>query len=275
MRQVDIVRVDLSLCSVIKKCDLVAEEVPFNIVLNNVYSFVIWCSPSQFRELAVGYLFAEEILYSIDEIENISISEKENICHIQFKASINLVSRMGNRRQNTRIVPLIKKSTSSYQHDNKITSINSNVTVKAQTIFDALKQLNKQAKGFRETGGLHNSGIFKADGTMVAFSEDVGRHNTVDKVIGKGMLTQIDFAQCFILITGRIPGDMIYKTAKAGLPIVASVTAVLNSGITSAQKANTTLAGFVRNNHLNIYTHPQRIILQPVVLMENNVKMKN
>jgi formate dehydrogenase accessory protein FdhD len=64
-----------------------------------------------------------------------------------------------------------------------------------------------------------------------------------------------------MIITGRVPGDMIYKAAKAGLPLVASVTAVLNSGISSAQKANITLAGFVREKHMNIYTSPKRIVM--------------
>ena len=89
---------------------------------------------------------------------------------------------------------------------------------------------------------MHDSGIFKADGTMIAFSEDVGRHNTVDKVIGEALLKKEDFGECFMFITGRVPGDMIYKAAKVGLPIVASVAAVLNSGVASAEKANITLS---------------------------------
>jgi FdhD protein len=119
--------------------------------------------------------------------------------------------------------------------------------------------MDEKAVFFKKTGGLHNSGIFKADGTMIAFSEDVGRHNTVDKVIGEGLLSKTHFTQCFLIITGRVPGDMIYKAAKAGIPIVASVTAVLNSGIFSAQKANITLIGFAREKRLNIYTNPERI----------------
>jgi FdhD protein len=259
MRQVDITKLDLSTNTTTRQRDLIAEEVPLKIILNDTYNFVIWCSPSQFKELAIGYLFAEEILYSIDEIENIMSNETENLCKVQFKAAINLANRMENRRWSARIVPLIKKSTSTYQHDDKISIVKSDLTVTAQTILAAVSQINEKAHGFKETGGLHNSGIFKTDGTMVAFSEDVGRHNTVDKVIGQGLLSQINFTQCFIIITGRIPGDMIYKTAKAGLPIIASVTAVLNSGITSAQKANITLAGFAREKRINIYTHPQRI----------------
>jgi formate dehydrogenase accessory protein FdhD len=96
---------------------------------------------------------------------------------------------------------------------------------------------------------------------MVAFSEDIGRHNTVDKVIGQASLNCENFGECFMVITGRVPGDMIYKAAKVGLPIVASVAAVLNSGVSSAQKANITLVGFVRGKRMNIYTCPLRIQL--------------
>ena len=103
--------------------------------------------------------------------------------------------------------------------------------------------------------------IFKANGIMVAFSEDVGRHNTVDKVIGQASLNTVNFGECFMIITGRVPGDMIYKAAKVGLPIVASVAAVLNSGIASAEKANIALIGFVRGTRMNIYTGAERIIL--------------
>ena len=261
MRQVDMIRLDLLKGTVTNMHDIVAEEVPLKIVLNEIYTFIIWCSPSQFKELAIGFLFAEDILQDVDEIECIGIDEKENFCNIQFKNSINLADRMENRRNSVRIVPLIKNSVATYQHDNKIAMVTSNLTIHSQTIFDAIHQMNKKAEGFTKTGGLHDSGIFNANGTLIAFSEDVGRHNTVDKVIGQGLLLKIDFTECFLIITGRVPGDMIYKAAKAGLPIVASVAAVLNSGVTSAKKANITLAGFIREKHINIYTHPNRIVL--------------
>ena len=261
MRQVDMVRLDLSTGKSEKTKDWVAEEVPLQISLNDAYMFVIWCSPSQFKELAVGYLLAEDVLHSVDEIESLSSDEKEHRCQINVKANVDLAERMKNSRRSTRIIPLIKASTSPYQHDEKIPIVKSSLKVKAQIILDCIKQMNSKAKGFKETGGLHDSGIFKADGTMVAFSEDVGRHNTVDKVIGEASLNRVDFSQCFMIITGRVPGDMIYKAAKVGLPIVASVAAVLNSGISSAEKANIALAGFVRGTRMNVYTGAERIIL--------------
>jgi FdhD protein len=259
MRQVDMTRLDLSTGKAEKTKDCVAEEVPLQITLNEVYSFVIWCSPSQFKELAVGYLLSENILKSVEEIESLSSIDEKNKCEINLKAIVDLDERMKNSRRSTRIIPLIKASTSPYQHDEKISIVKSKLTVKAQTILDCINQMNNLAKGFKETGGLHDSGIFKTDGTMVAFSEDVGRHNTVDKVIGAASLGKENFSECFMIITGRVPGDMIYKAAKVGLPIVASVAAVLNSGVSSAEKANIALVGFVRGKRMNIYTCPERI----------------
>ena len=261
MRQVDMLRLDLSTGKAEKTVDCVAEEIPLQISLNGAYTFVIWCSPSQFKELAVGYLLAEDILRSVDEIESLSSDEKEHRCQIKLKTSVDLEERMKHSRRSTRIIPLIKASTSPYQHDEKIPVVKSQLKIRAQVILDAMNQINGLAKGFKETGGLHDSAICKADGTIVAFSEDVGRHNTVDKVIGEASLKKVDFSQCFMIITGRVPGDMIFKAAKVGLPIVASVAAVLNSGISSAEKANIALVGFVRGRRMNVYTGFDRIIL--------------
>jgi len=261
MRQVDMLRLDLATGKAEKMVDWVAEEVPLQISVNDAYTFVIWCSPSQFKELAVGYLLAEDILRSVDEIESLSSNEKTNTCKVQLRENVDLDERMKHSRRSTRIVPLIKASTSSYQHDERLPAVKSTLKVKAQTILECINQMNIRAKGFKQTGGLHDSGIFKADGAMVAFSEDVGRHNTVDKVIGEASLSRVDFSQCFMIITGRVPGDMIYKAAKVGLPIVASVAAVLSSGVSSAEKANIALIGFVRGTRMNVYTGAERIVL--------------
>jgi formate dehydrogenase accessory protein FdhD len=74
-------------------------------------------------------------------------------------------------------------------------------------------------------------------------------------------LGKIDFAGCFVALSGRISGDVAFKAAKVGLPIVASLAAALSSGIATAQESKITLAGFVRGKRLNIYTNPQRIVI--------------
>src|SRR5208283_3322727 len=170
MRQVDMLRLDLSTGKAEKMVDCVAEEVPLQISLNDAYIFVIWCSSSQFKELTVGYLLAEDILSSVDEIESLSSEEKEHRCKVKLKASVDLNERINHSRRSTRIIPLIKASTSPYQHDERIPVVKSQLKIKAQVILDAMNQINGLARGFKETGGLHDSAIVKADGAIVAFS---------------------------------------------------------------------------------------------------------
>jgi FdhD protein len=253
-------RLDLNTGKAQKTVDCIAEEVPLQISINSAYSLVIWCSPAQFKELAVGYLLAEDILKSISEIREVTVDELEFTCEIKLNPTVNLDERMKQLPLNKRVVPLIKASTSPYQRREAIHAIESGLRVKAQIIFDCINDLNTRAKGFMETGGLHDSAIYMADGSIVAFAEDVGRHNTVDKVIGMAALNEADFDKCFMIITGRVPGDMIYKAAKVGISVVASMAAVLSSGVESAEKANITLVGFVRGKRMNIYTCPKRII---------------
>jgi formate dehydrogenase accessory protein FdhD len=107
---------------------------------------------------------------------------------------------------------------------------------------------------------VHAAAIYKADGSLVALAEDVGRHNAVDKVIGIAALNQTDFSECFLASSGRLSGDIVFKAAKVGLPIVASLAAALDSGIAMAEAAHLTLAGFVRGKRMNIYTFEERIL---------------
>ncbi len=120
MRQVDMTRLDLSTRTAVKMRDYVAEEVPLQITVNGAYSFVIWSSPSQFKELAVGHLFAEDILRNADEIESLTSNEANNTCQLQLKPSINLDERLKNQRRGTRIIPLIKASHLSLSTRRKI-----------------------------------------------------------------------------------------------------------------------------------------------------------
>jgi FdhD protein len=169
--------------------------------------------------------------------------------------------RINVSRRHARGNPLITASTSPYPRKEKIPTVASKLTVKAQIIRACINDMNNRATGFKQTGALHGAAIYTADGALVAFAEDVSRHNTVDKVIGMAALRKVDFGSCFLAITGRVPSDLIFKAAKVGLPIFASVAAVLSSGVTAAKKANIALVGFVRGNRMNIYAGAERIII--------------
>ena len=259
VRQVNIIKLDLSTEKSQEISDYVAEEKPFYLFVNKTFWATILCSPTNLRELAVGHFLSEGILKSIDEIEEIVLKKTESTCHVKLKPEINIEDRVKISRLHARVIPSACGSGSPYQYTGKTPEVKSNLKVKAQVISESVNQLNFKAEGFRQTGGLHVAAIYKADGKLVALAEDVGRHNAVDKVIGLTALNKVDFGCCFLALSGRMSGDVAFKAAKVGLPIIASLAAALSSGIDTAEAANLTLCGFVRGKRINIYTCPERI----------------
>lgn len=261
VQQVNIVKFDLSTGKSQEIADYIAEEKPFYLFVNTSFWATILCSPTDLKELAVGHFLSEGILKSTDEIEEVVLKESESSCYVKLKSEINIEDRVKISRLHARVIPSVCGSGSPYQFTGKTPKVKSNLKVKAQVIFDSVNQLNFKAEGFRRTGGLHVAAIYTGDGQLVALAEDVGRHNAVDKVIGMAALGNVDFGECFLALSGRMSGDVAFKAAKVGLPIVASLAAALSSGIALAEAADLTLAGFVRGKRINVYTCPERIAL--------------
>jgi len=261
MHKVKIDKIDLSAKTSKKVADYVAEEKPLHLFVNTTYWATILCSPLNLKEMAVGHLLSEGILKSTAEIEEINLKETEGTCYVKLKAEVNVDERLSLSRLHQRIVTSACGEQTIYQYQRKPAKVTSNLKVKAEVVFDSVNQLNFKAEVFRQTGGVHAAAIHKADGSLVALAEDVGRHNAVDKVIGMAALKQTSFGECFLTSTGRLSGDIVFKAAKVGLPIVASLGAALDSGVAMAEAANLTLAGFVRGKRMNIYTYPNRIIV--------------
>ena len=261
MRKAKIEKYDLAAKTSKKVSDQIAEERPLHLFVNSKYWATILCSPSNLKEMAVGHLLSEGILKSTAEIEEVNLKETESSCYVKLKAEINIDERLSLSRLHQRIVTSACGEQSIYRYQRRPTKITSNLKVKAEILFNSVNQLNFKAKIFRQTGGVHAAAICKADGSITALAEDVGRHNAVDKVIGMAALNQTKFSECFLTSTGRLSGDIVFKASKVGLPIVASLGAALDSGVAMAEAANLTLAGFVRGNRMNIYNAPERIPL--------------
>ena len=102
--------------------------------------------------------------------------------------------------------------------------------------------------------------IFDLDGNLISIKEDIGRHNAIDKVIGELLINDELFSDKILTTTGRLTGDSILKAARANIPIIASLSAAVESGIRIAFAYGITLIGFVRGNSMNIYSRADRII---------------
>lgn len=260
MLKVNIIKVDISTENAQKTTDYVAEEKPLHIFLNRTRYVTIFCSPSKLKELAVGHAISEGIVKSTEEVEGIDLKEEEGVCRINLKPNVKLEKRLKLSQHFSRIIFSACGSTTPYQPTLGLAKIKSDLKVKAETISSCVNRLNFIAETFRKTGGVHVAAIYRSDGTLVTFAEDVGRHNAVDKVIGSCLLQGIDFDSCFLALSGRLTGDIVLKAAKMGLPIVASLAAAINSGIAIAKDAELTLVGFVRGKRMNVYNFPERIL---------------
>ena len=257
LKEVEIVRIDLTKRESRHIKDCVAQEKPLNLFINRSFYATIFCSPSNLEELAVGHLASEGIMKSTAEIEEVNV--KDDVCQVKFISSVDAEKRLKLSKHFGRVILSACGTQESYRPSRKMPKIKSSLRVKADTILACVNKLNS-APVFRKTGGVHAAAIFEENGTRVAFAEDIGRHNAVDKAIGMAIINKADLGKCFLASTGRLTGDMVTKAATVKLPVVASVAAAIDSGIAIAKRVNLTLVGFVRGTHMNVYTRPERIL---------------
>jgi len=263
MLKVGIVKIDVPTGKAQETTDYVAEEKPLHVFLNRTRYVTIFCSPSMLKELAVGHVLSEGIVKSMEEIERIDLKEDEGVCRIHLKPDVKLEDRLKLLQHFSRVIFSACGSQEPFQPTLGLKQIQSDLKVKAETISNSVNRLNFIAETFRKTGGVHVAAIYRGDGTLVTFAEDVGRHNAVDKVIGSCVLKGIGFNDCFLALSGRLSSDIVLKAARVGVPIVSSLAAALDSGIKAAIDAELTLVGFVRGKRMNIYVCPDRIIVKP------------
>ncbi len=117
---------------------------------------------------------------------------------------------------------------------------------------------------FEATGGLHAAGLFDRDGSLLALREDVGRHNALDKLVGSQLLAgALPLHERVVLVSGRASFELVQKAAVAGVPILAAVSAPSDLAVEAAERLGLTLVGFLRGDGFNVYTHPERVGLDP------------
>jgi len=235
----------------------VAMEAPVNIYVNDEHVITLLATPEYKKELAIGWLFDEGVLRSLDEIKDIYV--KENDVKVYTKTDIKM------RLKAATMMRLVTTACGSIGDFLKLIDrtvkpfVRSAYSIKASDLLDIVRELNERSKTFRLTGGTHSAILF-CDKKFVAFAEDVGRHNAVDKVIGIAIQSKVDLSKCVIACSGRMTVDMPLKVARVGIPIIASITGPTYSAINAAEKTGVTLVCFVRGQRMNVYTYSERIL---------------
>ena len=262
--EIKVTRVNVLEQTTEERTDFIAEETALHIYLNKIHYGTILCSPSQLKEMVVGHLLSEGIITSINEIEELQPIKGEKFL-LKLKSNIDTETRISLAQRFSRLI-VSACGSPDYRPISEITDnlpkLNLNWTIDAKIISQSVKKLNTIAENFRKTGGVHVGALYTTSGKLVTMAEDVGRHNAVDKVIGFGALKGINFENLFLTLSGRLTGDIVLKAARLRIPIIASLSAAISSGLEIARLTQLTIIGFVRGKRMNIYSYPERIILK-------------
>jgi len=251
--------------------DIVLYETPIDIYVNSEPIVNIICLAKDLNELSVGFLFSVGIINSISDIKEIIVNEIENSVYVNLIDKVNFNINQLEINPVSRVVDTtcgittpwrnaIKKSLEDAKVKEDLKA-KSGIKIKSSMIFSAIKKMQISTPLYRETGGCHGAAIFDVKGNILSVKEDIGRHNAIDKVIGDLLLKKHDFKNVFLTSTGRLTGDSVLKAIRAKIPIVASLSAAIESGIRLAFAYGITLIGFARGSRMNIYTHSSRIEL--------------
>jgi FdhD protein len=220
--------------------DAVVIEDRFELLLNDCPVTDMVASRDQLRELGAGYVISEGLVRCVDKVRldgDRILVYSDTGCDLKW----------------------VRKETGSSGGTSFLSPapvITPDIRITPDEVIAITREIETEL--WRKTGGVHCSVLF-SDGRLLAKSSDVGRHNTVDKLVGYAALNGIDLSRCVIGCTGRQPAGMVRKYAHAGIPVVISRAASTDKGIAAAEAAGITLIGFSRGDRFTVYTQPGRV----------------
>lgn len=245
--------------------DRIVVEEPLEIRLAGEPFQMLMRLPGLEKELALGFLFTEGIVRDLTEVITLHFCGTAtdpllppNVVDVMLTDEA--LARRGRRHLEVAYSSCglcAKEAVDEIRH--KVPPVASTLSLSPDRLLALMGRLPEAQPVFQATGGTHAVALASPDGHIFLSAEDVGRHNAMDKVIGRALLEKRNFGELVALLSGRISFEMALKAARAGLPVLAAVSAPTTMALELARELSLTLAGFVRGKSLNIYTHPQRL----------------
>jgi FdhD protein len=244
--------------------DLTIEE-PLEIRIGGKALATTMRTPGHDDELAAGFLVSEAIVHDRSAIAKISADGSNRVVVSLaegVKLKLNSAQRFGTISSSC---GLCGKTSIDEIRQNFPAIEAANVRIDIETLLSLPEKLRNAQGDFARTGGIHAAGIFDSGGKLKIVREDIGRHNAVDKAIGRAFLDRsLPLNQHLLLVSGRASFEIVQKALAAGIPIVAAVSAPSTLAVDFARESNQTLIGFLRPPSFNIYSHIERVILEPL-----------
>jgi FdhD protein len=228
-------------------------EAPVSLTVNGEVWLSFMCTPVDLEALAVGFLYNEGIIEAMDEVEDVRICEHGDNVDVWLNRSVEQPTswrRTSGCTGGVTAVDALAKPNVSFAEDR--------LEVRPEAVGKLVGMLFESQSLYRETGGVHTSAL--SDGEKIILSaEDIGRHNTLDKIAGLCVMKNIFPEKRILITTGRISSEMLQKAARMRAPILISRTSPSSLSIQMAERYGITLIGYARKHRFNVYSNTQRV----------------
>lgn len=230
----------------------VVEEIPLCLRVEGRPWVTLMCSPHDLEDLVLGFLRAEEVIMSPEDVQGLEWKEDPWCVDVHLSHPLEqLPERLTLTTGCTGGVTFADLAAA-------LTPLESSMAVSPERIIHRMRDLLRSSPLYRQARGIHSAALSDGE-TLLVHVEDVGRHNTLDRLWGRAMREQIETRERLIFTTGRISVEMLHKATRMGVPIVASRTSPTSMALDLAQAWGVTVIGYVRPYGFRVYTHPERI----------------
>lgn len=233
----------------------VCDEYPVQLELNDQRIVTLLCTPSDLTELALGWLYCEGLIDSLDDVLAVGACDEASRMAVFSDVAKPVVQSEWRR-------VITSGCGSGHAIDPaelaKLPMVRSDYALPLSRLEERMRQVALGGPIKRAIGGVHSAALID-DTSIVAHFEDVGRHNAVDKCIGRALLLGTDLGRTALLATGRISSEMAFKASRAGIPIVASLNSTTGLAVQIARHVGVTIVAKAIGRKRVIYTWPERI----------------
>ncbi len=227
----------------------VPSEMALAIYINRQELVTILCTPTKLNGLVLGFLYAEGIISGMDDVASMRICEEES------QADVMLIDPDYELPTQRTLTSGCGGGTTFKTQGQRI---DSDLVVTAEEVLGLMKELQKQMGLYRFCGGVHTSALSDTKNLLVV-AEDIGRHNTLDKIQGECLLRGLSTRDRLLLCTGRVSSEMMLKAAKMQAPVIVSRHSPTESAVSIARDLGIALVGHARGSNLSVYSHPERL----------------
>ena len=227
----------------------VPSEMELTVYVNGKELVTILCTPTKLNCLVLGFLYAQGIISGMRDVASMRVCEEESLADV----------RLSNPEYK---LPTLRTLTSGCGGGVAFTTqgqrVDSDLVVTPTEVLSLMKRFQGQMELYRLCGGVHASALSDTKNLLVV-AEDIGRHNTLDKIQGECLLRGLVVRDGLLLSTGRVSSEMLLKAAKMQAPVVVSRTSPTGLAVSLARDLGIALVGYARGSRLTVYSHPERL----------------